>query len=313
MCRMLGEGPGGGRDGSRGSAARQRTANPLSFARSSGPRYPIAMLEKAFFLPLGTERLFAFLHRPDGECRGGVVLCAPLAEEKLWAHRVLVSCARELARRGWAALRFDFRGEGDSDRDFAQADLTTRLEDTAAAIASLRTEVPGVNPVTLVGLRFGASVAALAAAGRSDIGRLVLWDPVVDGSDYVQGVLRANLMAQMAIHHKVIEGRERLVERLEQGGTVNIEGYDFGPGLYRELTAMDLRRTLPGCSADTLLVSITPRPAPAREALVALAATAPRAAVATAVEEPFWKEIKAFYQHAGDLFRVTLDWLEAQP
>jgi len=271
------------------------------------------MLEQAFFLPLETERLFAFLHRPAGACRGGIVLCAPLAEEKLWAHRVFVSCARALARRGWAVLRFDFRGEGDSDRDFAQADLTTRIADTAAAIAGLQAAVPGVNPVTLIGLRSGASIAALAAAGRSDIGRLVLWDPVIDGAEYAQGVLRANLMAQMAIHHRVIETRERLVERLEQGGTVNVEGYEFGPGLYRELAAMDLRRSLPASAVDTLLVSITPRAAPAREALVALAATVPRATVAAAVEEPFWKEIRTFYQHAGDLYRITLDWLEATP
>lgn len=56
-----------------------------------------AMTEEAFFLRRGGERLFAFLHRPDGPCRGGAVLCAPPAEEKLWAHRVFVSFARELS------------------------------------------------------------------------------------------------------------------------------------------------------------------------------------------------------------------------
>ena len=91
------------------------------------------MTENAYFLPLGGERLFAFLHLPGGPARGGIVLCAPLAEEKLWSHRVFVSFARELAARGFAVLRFDFRGEGDSDRRFEESDLDTRLADTHAA------------------------------------------------------------------------------------------------------------------------------------------------------------------------------------
>ena len=35
------------------------------------------------------------------------------------------------------------------------------------------------------------------------------------------------------------------------------------------------------------------------------------AQIASAVEEAFWKEIKAFCQRANDLTRVTFDWLGA--
>lgn len=267
------------------------------------------MTETAYFLPLGDERLFAFLHLPDGPCRGGAVLCAPLAEEKLWSHRVFVSFARELGGLGYAVLRFDYRGEGDSDRSFEQSDLATRIEDTAAAIDELKCRVPGLQKVTVVGLRLGAAIAALAAAGRNDVARLVLWDPVINGADYMQTVLRANLMSQMAQHRKVVESREALVERLDRGETINIEGYELTARLFRQVSAIQLADVLTAGLAACQIVSISPRIAPARDDIAALGARCPGASIASAVEEPFWREIKLFYQRAGDLFRVTFDWL----
>ena len=267
------------------------------------------MTETAYFLPLGDERLFAFLHRPDGPCRGGVVLCAPLAEEKLWSHRVFVSFARDLCDLGYAVLRFDYRGEGDSDRRFEQSDLRSRVEDTAAAIDDLKRQVPEVRTVTLVGLRLGAAIAALAATGRKHVERLVLWDPVINGADYMQSVLRINLMFQMAQHRKVVESREALVERLDRGDTINIEGYELSAPFYRQVSAMQLEEILVASPVACQIVSITPRAAAARDDLAALAARCPDATVSCAVEEPFWREIKIFYQRAADLSRVTCDWL----
>lgn len=266
------------------------------------------MTENAFFLPLGDERLFAFLHLPERTCRGGAVLCAPLGEEKLWSHRVFVGFARELAAKGFAVLRFDYRGEGDSDRPFEQSDCSTRIADTRAAIDELKRRVPGLERVTLAGLRFGALMAAAAASGRDDIDRLVLWDPVVDGADYMQAVLRSNLMAQMAIHHKVLENREQLIERLERGDTVNVEGYALAAPLFREASALKLADLLAANARPCLAMSITARAAPPRPDLAALAGSG-RVELAAAVEEAFWKEIKLFYQQAADLTRVTFDWL----
>jgi exosortase A-associated hydrolase 2 len=267
------------------------------------------MTETAYFLPLGDERLFAFLHRPKGPCHGGAVLCAPFAEEKLWSHRVFVSFARELATRGYAVLRFDFRGEGDSDRTFEQSDLESRLEDTAAAIDELKRQVPEVTEVTLVGLRLGATIAAAVAAKRDDIDRLVLWDPVTDGAEYMQSVLRTNLMAQMAMHRKVLESREQLIERLDRGETVNVEGYRISGPLFRGVSGLRLPEVLSARKRPCQIVSIAARPSPPREDLASIASAFAHVQVASAVEEAFWKEIKVFYQRAADLFRVSFDWL----
>ena len=267
------------------------------------------MQEEACFLDLDGERLFSVLHRPATPTGRGVVLCAPLGEEMLWSRRVFVTFARELASRGYAVLRFDYRGEGDSDRWFHESSLTTRLEDTAFAVDSLRRLLPGTDHLTLVGLRLGASIATAVAAERRDIQKLVLWDPVVDGADYMQSVLRMNLMFQMALHRKVVENREQLAERLERGETVNVEGYELSGALFSEVSALRLADILPRLAGHSLIVSIPPREAPPREDLVALGTACANATVLSAAEEPFWREIKTFYQRADRLFDTTLEWL----
>jgi len=240
-------------------------------------------------------------------------MCHPLAEEKLWAHRVFVSFARDLSTAGFDVLRFDFRGEGDSDRDFEQTDFETRIEDAARAIDAVHEMNPSISEVTLLGLRLGASVAAATAARRSDVARLVLWDPVADGSAYMQSVLRLNLMFQMAQHRKVLENRDALVARLAEGETVNIEGYELAQPLFQQVSKFRLADLLPEFSADTLIVQINQGQAPMKPEFAALAETLTRCHVEMVREEPFWKEINAFYQRAPELTRISLRTLGAMP
>lgn len=264
------------------------------------------MLEDYRYRILNGENLFIGHHVPAAAApTRGVVLCHPLGEEKLWSHRVFVSFARELAGAGLAALRFDFRGEGDSDRDFEQSDFESRVADTMCAIDALRDLNRSVTEVSLVGLRLGAAVAAEAASRRTDVSRLVLWDPVTDGAAYMQAVLRLNLMFQMALHRKVVENRDALVARLAEGGTVNIEGYELSEQLFRQVSAFRLDDTLSRFPGDVLVVQVNQGETPPKPELASLADSRANCRIESVQEEPFWKEIKAFCQRAPELTRVT--------
>lgn len=271
------------------------------------------MQEDYQFLDLEGERVFAALHRPTQQPFRAIVMCHPLGEEKLWSHRVFVSFARELAAAGVAVLRFDFRGEGDSDRDFQQTDFESRISDCNVAVDAVRRMNPSVTEVTLLGLRAGAAVAAAVAGRRSDLSRLVLWDPVIDGAAYMQAVLRLNLMYQMARHRKVVENREELVERLARGETVNIEGYEVAEPLFRQLSDFKLDDALQRFHGEVLIVQVNQGEAEARPDLAALAASNVRCHFDMAQEEPFWKEIRTFYQRAPELTRATRGFLGIGP
>src|SRR5215213_8214975 len=90
-----------------------------------------------FFTNRDTNRLFGVLHKPDQTGTSvdtAVVFCAPLFEEKLWAHRVGVNFARFLALRGVAVLRFDYCGDGESEGRFEQASVSSRIQDIHDAL-----------------------------------------------------------------------------------------------------------------------------------------------------------------------------------
>jgi len=269
------------------------------------------MKETPLDLRNGDLKLFGVFHEPEGPKRQlPFVFCHPFAEEKLWSHRVYVSFARELARRGHAVLRFDLAGNGDSDGDFKNCSVEAALRDLGAAIETAK-GLTGGNHVALLGLRFGATLAALAAEERSDVRALLLWAPVVDGDRYAQDLLRVNLATQMAVYKEIRHDRAALVEHMRSGETVNVDGYPIGYQLYRQMVAVALARAPRRFAFPTLIVHID-RVAAAREPgeLQHLARQYRHATLTTVKEEPFWKEIERFYNVAPDLFSVTLGWLE---
>ncbi len=140
----------------------------------------------------GPRRLFGFFHpRPDRmAARRGVLLCNPFGRESIRAHRVYRVLAERLVRSGCDVMRFDYSCSGDSAGEEIDADLRDWQDDVRAAHDELQRRA-GVREVTWFGMRLGALIA-LQAAREAAQGpdRLVLWDPVIDGRDYLD-LLRA--------------------------------------------------------------------------------------------------------------------------
>jgi len=138
----------------------------------------------AFLFGPDGRRLYGYHHPPANHSLRGVVVCPPWGAEYEYAHRSLLVLARRLAGVGLHVLRFDYSATGDSYGDSDEADLDRWVDDTDAAVEELRA-MSGVEEVDLVGLRIGGVVAARTAPRRPDTRRLVLWDPIRDGSRWV--------------------------------------------------------------------------------------------------------------------------------
>jgi exosortase A-associated hydrolase 2 len=277
--------------------------------------------ETPFFFRRDAAQLFGLVHTPapDVPARPLAFLFShPFAEEKLWSHRVMVSLARELAARGHVVMRFDYMGAGDSTGSTPDTSLDTHLADLDAALAYLIEQHPQIQQVGLLGLRFGATLAALfaerAGARHPQLrgAPLVLWEPVLDGAKYFQELLRSNLSTQLAVHGKVLENREVLQERIRAGGKVNVDGYEIARDLFESCARADLLGTESKThDGPTLVLQIAPgAEAKPREDLMALAKSYRSGTAARAAEHPFWREIKPFYGRAPQLQQATLQWLE---
>jgi alpha-beta hydrolase superfamily lysophospholipase len=149
---------------------------------------------EAIYLPLPWERageretgLFSWYHHcPVAPALGTVaVLCAPIGPEYTRSHRSVRHLADRLARAGISALRFDYHGSGDSAGSDEDPDRMGHWRASVAQAVEHARAISGCEAVCLVGIRLGATLAALEAQACG-VDRLVLWNPVVKGRGYAR-------------------------------------------------------------------------------------------------------------------------------
>lgn len=188
-----------------------------------------------FFFGTPERRLFGAYH-PAFTSRAtvrSVVLCYPWAHEYIYAHRSMTKLALVLAESGFHVLRFDYFGTGDSAGDAIDVTLDGCREDILTAAEELL-DMTGGERVSLIGLRLGAVLAAeVAASDRELVDRLVLWDPVISGSDYVAALYHS--AANMPI------GKAKAPERpAEKGGGHEICGFPLTDSQREQIERVDL-------------------------------------------------------------------------
>ncbi len=199
------------------------------------------------FFGSSPRALFGVYHPPQARTPldRGVVLCYPMGQEYMRAHRAFRQVAMMLSRRGFHVFRFDYYGTGDSAGDGDEATVAQWLEDVGTAMDELK-DTAGLARVSLVGLRLGAALATLTAARRDDVDALVLWTPVVDGRAYVDELLAI----------AGAPGPQGAPAAPSPDPIVNVLGFPLGPRLQTELRDLDLTAlTAVKCDRATLLVS----------------------------------------------------------
>lgn len=271
------------------------------------------MNELPFFYDQRGSRRFAVLHSPvRGDAAKAILMCHPFGEEKLWSHRVFVSFAREAAKRNVAILRFDMCGHGDSAGGTENCSVESLTADIAFAIAVLKKHCSQIDKVSLLGLRFGATLAMQCATEQDDVDHVILWEPILDGRRYVQELLRINLGSQLATLGRVIHGREKLVDDLQRGEHVNVDGYLISKAFYDQCigltpqTALCVERRVK-CLVVQISSGSKQQP---RKDLVELSQRYPSGVFRLVQEPPFWREIKPFRPTSPALLETTLNWCE---
>ena len=139
----------------------------------------MSFTEQAVLFPCAAEELLGILAMPEHAGTTGVIIVVGGPQYRVGSHRQFLLLARALAAAGYPAMRFDYRGMGEStgeQRNFEAVD-----DDIAAAIDAFMAATPGLDRIVLWGLCDAASACLLYLHAHRDerLQGLILLNPWV--------------------------------------------------------------------------------------------------------------------------------------
>ena len=145
------------------------------------------MIEPFFFKK---DQLFGCYHpAADLDSQRLLIICPPFFDDYRRSYRALSDLANACAEQGVHVLRFDFYGTGESQGMLDQASVDDWKEGIHAAIEE-GMALSGANEVTLLGVRFGAVLAAQIM--HENVKRYIFWDPIASGASYLEWLDKVN-------------------------------------------------------------------------------------------------------------------------
>ncbi len=231
----------------------------------------------------------------------------PFAEELNKSRRMMAQAARALAQSGLAAASVDLYGTGDSDGELEQATWDRWISDVCVAAGWCAREGYPVRGV--VGIRVGCALAAAAAARFPEpVHNAVFWQPVAAGARALEQFLRLRVAASMMEQDKK-ETVKDLRERLRQGETLEVAGYQLPAALAAALEAIDLAQLAGPATYNIHWMEVVreekPPTPPTANALEALRSRGRTVAYHQIIGEPFWSSTEIV--SIPDLLARTVD------
>ncbi len=146
-----------------------------------------AVSERSLWLGSSEHPIFARLTTPAaGSISGGLLISPPIGREARAARQTLRTLAISLAADGFAVLRYDHFGTGDSSGDFDDDTFFVEWTDQIARGLEF-VRFLGAPSVSALGMRLGATILGRAAQLHAlSLSSIVLWDPCESGRSYLR-------------------------------------------------------------------------------------------------------------------------------
>ena len=147
-------------------------------------------------IPASHGTLEAILKKPKGETKGAALVCHPHPLGQGTMHnKVVYRAAAGLNEAGLVALRFNFRGVGNSTG--AHDDGIGEKQDVKDALDFLTENYPG-KMITLAGFSFGSRVGSEVALDDDRVAHLISIGTPVDKYDF--SFLKHNVKPILFVH-----------------------------------------------------------------------------------------------------------------
>jgi hypothetical protein len=201
-------------------------------------------MEQAGYFSVPGAHLYTVIHEvKDPIAR--VFLVGPFASERHNSYGPWVRWARYLAERHIEVIRHDYRGIGESTGVFEELSFENWHEDVLLLAKWLSHRSPSV-PLIFHGLEIGGLlVSKVFEGGIGDL--LLLWSPPATANH----ALRTTLLRWVGLEQLLKSSDERKtgsdrIRQLEQGSSIEVEGYQWSPRLWHDSFFLEL----PSCLRD---------------------------------------------------------------
>ncbi len=148
----------------------------------------IVLQEKRTYFPSGELKLEGLYADPGHDCGAVISHPNPLMGGSM-QNNVVESLVRAFYEKGYATLRFNFRGVGRSE--VTHDNGAGEKDDLASAVSFLKDR--GVQNIALAGYSFGAWVTANYLGNHQATGRVVLVAPPVSVYKFSTGALTGKI------------------------------------------------------------------------------------------------------------------------
>ena len=194
--------------------------------------------EEFGYLRHGNQYLYYAFHRADKPI-AQVLLAGHFVVERPFSYAPWVRWARYLAEQGFSALRFDYRGCGESTGHFQDYTLNSWIEDCKSTCSYLREQAPDI-PLILNGIGLGGLI--ISHSFKEGLGDgMLLWSPSPCGSSALRDTFFKRMAFDLANSETgQIKTWAHYKSSLEQGNAIDAAGYTITPELWREAEEMML-------------------------------------------------------------------------
>jgi pimeloyl-ACP methyl ester carboxylesterase len=155
--------------------------------------------EEIFSFTANAQRLHGILHLPpQGQWRDAIIFSHGWSGNRCGPADLLTELARALAEAGYAVLRFDFSGRGESEGEGLNTSLLTMADDLCAASLALKKAL-GCKKISFLGLCSGANVIIGTLKRLPEAEKLLLLSvyPFSDGDTFARDLNRTRHFLQI--------------------------------------------------------------------------------------------------------------------
>lgn len=181
-------------------------------------------MEQAVMIKSGTEMLAGSLHLPENRTENGkipiIIICHGFIGSRVGVNRLFVKAARYFSSLGFAVLRFDYEGCGESSGIYGTYGIERFIGQTEDVI-HFAANIPTIdeNDIYLLGHSLGGAVATLTAVRNEKIRKLAIWAAVGRPFEDIAAIV----------------GEEK-VAALEYDSFIDFEGYTLVKTFFQSLS-----------------------------------------------------------------------------